>query len=253
MIPFLRTKSVGIEFPVESDELDQKILRHVIDGGLSMVSRQRLFATLMSSRYVCDAGISGAFVECGVWRGGNAIIAADVFNRHGRNESVYLFDTFTGMTEPTEYDFDNRRHELARNRFEEERRVAQSKVASALIRVLRPRRRRYASLEEVKQHVLDAGIPMDRVEFIKGDVLETLNDEGNLPQRISVLRLDTDWYESTKKELEVLWPRLSPGGILMIDDYGHWAGAKKAVDEYFNGRRPFLHYIDHTGRLTIKT
>jgi O-methyltransferase len=79
-----------------------------------------------------------------------------------------------------------------------------------------------------------------------------LNIESNLPQRISVLRLDTDWYESTKKELEVLWPRLSPGGVLMVDDYGHWAGAKKAVDEYFDGRRPFFHYIDHTGRLAVK-
>jgi len=68
-----------------------------------------------------------------------------------------------------------------------------------------------------------------------------------------VLRLDTDWYESTRLELELLYPRLVAGGIISIDDYGYWRGARPAVDEYFAGRRPFLHRIDYTGRLLVKS
>ena len=76
----------------------------------------------------------------------------------------------------------------------------------------------------------------------------------NSPEKISILRLDTDWYESTKHELEYLFPRLSSGGILIIDDYGHFKGAKKAVDEYFtkNKIQYFLNRIDYTGRLIVK-
>jgi predicted O-methyltransferase YrrM len=91
------------------------------------------------------------------------------------------------------------------------------------------------------------------VRFVEGDVVQSLKIESNLPESISVLRLDTDWYESTRAELEVLYPRLSPGGVLIIDDYGHWGGAKKAVDEYFRGRpKPLLQYTDYTGRMGVK-
>lgn len=87
-----------------------------------------------------------------------------------------------------------------------------------------------------------------------GDVEQTLLDESNHPARISLLRLDTDWYHSTRVELEQLYPLLSPGGVLIIDDYGHWEGCRKAVDEYFaaNRIRMFLQRIDYTGRLGIK-
>jgi hypothetical protein len=69
------------------------------------------------------------------------------------------------------------------------------------------------------------------------------------------LRLDTDWYESTKHELVHQYPKLSVGGVLIIDDYGHWQGARQAVDEYFNDNRLpiLLNRIDYTGRIAIKT
>ena len=72
------------------------------------------------------------------------------------------------------------------------------------------------------------------------------------PDTIALLRLDTDWYESTAHELRHLYPRLSRGGILLVDDYGHWSGARKAVDEYFGADRPFLHRVDYTARLAVK-
>lgn len=74
-----------------------------------------------------------------------------------------------------------------------------------------------------------------------------------VPDSIAVLRLDTDWYESTKKELDALYPRLSSGGVIIVDDYGVWQGARAAVDEYFSAhRRPLFHYIDDTGRIGVK-
>jgi hypothetical protein len=75
-----------------------------------------------------------------------------------------------------------------------------------------------------------------------------------LPEQIAVLRLDTDFYESTRHELRHLYPRLVHGGVLIIDDYGHWAGARKAVDEYIaeEGIRLLLNRIDYTGRIAIK-
>ncbi len=77
----------------------------------------------------------------------------------------------------------------------------------------------------------------------------------NVPEKISILRLDTDWYESTKHELNNLFPRLVSGGILIIDDYGHFQGSKKAVDEYFEENKisSFLFRIDYTGRLFVKS
>ena len=239
MALFRKPKSAGAEFPVEFDEADKKIIAQVIDRHWTMAGRERLFATLMACKHVCAAGIAGDFVECGVWRGGNAIIAADVFVREKKNATVRLFDTFAGMTAPTEHDVDNAEGKHAQEKYEKSQRDTHNEWC-------------YASLEDVKENVRASGVPIDRVAFVKGDVLETLKEEANLPECISVLRLDTDWYESTAKELEVLWPRLSSGGILMIDDYGHWGGAKKAVDEFFGSARPFFHYIDYTGRMTVK-
>lgn len=234
-----KPKPAGLEFPVEFDEADKKIVTQVIERYWTMVGRERLFATAMACKYVCSAGIAGDFVECGVWRGGNSIIAADIFAREKKNASVRLFDTFAGMTAPTEHDVDSTEGRHAGEKFEKSQRRTHNEWC-------------YASLEDVKENVRVSGVPMDRVVFVKGDVLETLKLEANLPERISVLRLDTDWYESTATELEVLWPRLSSGGILMVDDYGHWGGAKKAVDEFFGSARPFFHYIDYTGRMTVK-
>ena len=94
------------------------------------------------------------------------------------------------------------------------------------------------------------GYPLDRITLCKGMVEDTLPSQA--PNEISILRLDTDWYDSTKHELEVLYPRLSPGGVLIIDDYGYWAGARKAVDEYFSLKPIMLMRLDNTGRIAIK-
>jgi len=75
-----------------------------------------------------------------------------------------------------------------------------------------------------------------------------------MPGKIALLRLDTDWYESTAHELKHLYPLLVPGGVIIIDDYGHWEGARKAVDEYITAEKLplLLNRIDYTGRIGIK-
>ena len=111
-----------------------------------------------------------------------------------------------------------------------------------------------AHLGEVKKNFRDFGLS-DRAIFVRGDVSDTLRDVNQvLPPSISILRLDTDWYESTMTELGVLYPRLSVGGCLIVDDYGHWAGSRKATDEYFTkmGNRPFLQSTGYSGRAGVK-
>ncbi|WP_417067886.1 TylF/MycF/NovP-related O-methyltransferase [Niveibacterium terrae] len=227
-------------FPVELDREETELLASLKANRLTMTSFERLWATLMACKHVIDNNIPGDFVECGVWRGGNALLAAATFKRHGSDRKVYLFDTFEGMTEPTEADREYR-GDYARTLLEATERKGDSIWC-------------IASLEDVRENFRKAGLLDDNVVFVKGDVCETLELSSNIPKQISVLRLDTDWYESTRKELEILYPRLSIGGSLMIDDYGHWAGSRQATDEYFADKHhhPFLQCIDYTGRSGIK-
>jgi hypothetical protein len=174
-------------------------------------------------------------VECGVWKGGSVMLMARALLRHndGRRD-IHLFDTFEGMTEPTSHDVSY-----------------DGEVASATY--VRVNERLIAvGLEDVKRNVLGVGYDPARIHFVKGRVEETIPRYA--PPRIALLRLDTDWYESTKHELVHLFPRVSPGGVVIIDDYGHWSGAQRAVDEYIRDYRIpiLLTRIDYTGRIGVK-
>jgi hypothetical protein len=231
-----------VELPVEFTAADKDIFHYVFDRRLTMVRPQRLIATINACKHAVLAELDGDFVECGVWRGGNSIAAKLVFEHYGSDKSVWLFDTFEGMTEPSEDD-----------------RVASSGEAAS-VKFLRKKSEDkkwcYASLESVRSNFAEAGADLSRVHFIQGDVAETLAKDSNLPDSISVLRLDTDWYDSTRLELQRLYPRLSRGGSLLIDDFGYWQGARKAVEEFLGALapqdRPLLHYTDSTGRMAVK-
>lgn len=229
--------------PVEFSQAERDVFRHVREHGLSMVSDERLYATILACRHVVEQGIPGDFVECGVYKGGNALIAAWLFKALGAPRRVWLFDTFLGMTEPTELDRETTQDELpAMIEYRQKDRGDHNEWV-------------YCPIDQVRAHFREAGLLDDRVVFVQGDVLQTLRRPSPLPEQVSILRLDTDWYESTKVELEVLYPRLSVGGVLLIDDYGHFTGAQQATDEYFaNGvPRPLLNYTDYTGRVGVKT
>lgn len=204
----------------------------------TMTSPERQWALISSVKYINRGKLDGAIVECGVWRGGNMLIAKDLCRSAGAQRDIYLFDTFTGMSEPTAKDV-SLSNNAAVNEYDGRKRDGYVDWD-------------YASLADVQNSFRQAGLADGRVHFIQGKVEETLTAASNLPEKIALLRLDTDWYESTKIELEILYPRLVRGGVLIIDDYGHWQGARKAVDEYFRGVNVLMHRIDYTARMLIK-
>jgi O-methyltransferase len=227
--------------PVELNEDENKIIDYVKANNLSMCTTLNLQQTAIACKYIVMNKIPGDFVECGVYKGGNALIAAKIFDLYKSDKKVYLFDTFTGMSEPSKCD------------------VLTDGKLPMLDRYLSVKRENYtnwanASIEEVKENFIKLNLLSDNVIFVKGKVEDTLEEAEIIPKVISFLRLDTDWYESTKKELEKLYEKLVNGGILVIDDYGTFDGAKKAVDEYFKKHSPppFLSPIDNGARIGVK-
>ena len=109
-----------------------------------------------------------------------------------------------------------------------------------------------ASQAEAEAAVFSTGYDPADVHFVRGRVEDTI--PAYAPETIALLRLDTDWYESTRHELIHLFPRLAHGGVLVVDDYGHWQGARQALDEYLAEHqvRLFLNRIDYTGRIGVK-
>jgi len=204
-------------------------------------SWERMYSLYKSVHYVLEAAIPGDIVECGVWRGGSVMLIAHTLLAAGKTDRrLFLFDTFEGMSAPTPADMDSVSRTPAEIRWRAESQKKENTWAAA-------------SFAEVAANVLATGYPRERVVMVKGKVEETI--PSHAPERIALLRLDTDWYESTKHELLHLYPRLASGGVLLLDDYGHWLGARKAVDEYFAANPPpiLLNRIDYTGRVGVKS
>jgi O-methyltransferase len=204
----------------------------------TMTSIERMYALYQAVRHVHAAAVPGDVVECGVWLGGSSMLAALTLDSLGDCERhLWLYDTFQGMPPPTEVD---------RSLTGEHARDALKRTDSVGMAM-----RAVAGLAEVKANLATTGYPSDHLRFVEGMVEDTI--PAVAPEQISILRLDTDWYESTRHELRHLWPRLSPGGVLIIDDYGHWQGARRAVDEFLATVEPvLLQRIDYTGRLALK-
>lgn len=204
----------------------------------TMTSPQRLQALILAIRYIHRRKLPGAFVECGVWRGGSMFAAARTLLDLGdTSRELYLYDTFSGMPAPT--DADKRHHDGA-------------SAATLLADPGEDMTRAEAALDIVKATMARSTYPQGKIHFVQGKVEDTIPDVA--PATIALLRLDTDWYSSTLHELEHLYSRLLPGGVLIIDDYGWWEGARRAVDEFFEHHEqpPLLNVIDETGRIAVR-
>jgi O-methyltransferase len=203
----------------------------------TMTSHSRVFALIVGVRHVVDHRLPGAFVECGVWRGGSMqAVARTLLERGIGDRELHLFDTFEGMPPPTEAD---RRLEGP-----SAQELLESRPRTASIWAV-------ADLDDVQAGMAQTGYPAERIHYHRGLVQDTI--PARAPERIALLRLDTDWYESTRHELAHLYDRLVPGGVLIIDDYDYWEGSRQAVDEFLaaSGHRLLLVPVD-SARVAVK-
>ena len=205
----------------------------------TMTSIERMYSLYTAVKYISENGLKGDICECGVWKGGSMMLAAKTLLKlKDKNRKIYLYDTYTGMSRPTKKDID-----FENIPAEKEWRKRQRENFNEWA---------YCPLEETKNNLLLTGYPEKKLVFIKGNVEETIPDI--VPNQISLLRLDTDWYKSTYHELKYLYPRIIKQGVLIIDDYGHFKGAKEATEQYFkeNNKKVLLNRIDYSGRIILK-
>jgi O-methyltransferase len=237
MIGLLPFNLSNIIFKFRSDLLNRRIEKSVMP--FTMTSSKRIKALLWAVTYLNENKIKGDIVECGVWKGGSLMAIIEKLIFHGDlDRTIWAFDTFEGMTEPEDHDVDlnNNKANLL---------LDKKKYPEIDIKCV-------SNFDETTTNILGKGYPNEKLQFIKGDVANTLpNIEID---NIALLHLDTDWYASTKIELEFLYPKIIKGGVMIIDDYGHWQGCKKAVDEYFAIHKIPINMIevDYTARLIIK-
>lgn len=201
----------------------------------TMTNLERLYSLYKSVEYICKRSVDGDFVECGVWKGGSSMLMALTLQKFGQtHRKLYLYDTFSGMTPPGADDIS-----------------IEGADANVLYEVTEDWCS--AGLTEVKNNMASTGYPKENVFFIEGMVEETIPN--TLPGKLAILRLDTDWYDSTYHEMTHLYPLLEKTGVLIIDDYGYWKGSKKAIDQYFaeqNQQLLLLRTDEGGGRIAVK-
>jgi hypothetical protein len=229
-----------VKYPQDFTEDNITIIQSVEE--YTMTTIERVNALIDSVKYLSHHNIEGAFVECGVWKGGSVIAMVKTLNLfNDQSREIYLYDTFSGMPEPSDQDIEIKTGKSVKSRYFK---LSSSNGSSTWC---------YSPLEEVKQNVFNTEYPEHLFKFVVGKVEDTIPKI--IPERIALLRLDTDWYSSTKHELEHLYPLLVKNGILIIDDYGHYEGARLAVDEYIteNNLKVLLNRVDYSCRIIIKS
>lgn len=232
--------STNVSVPPDFSEKDRSLWERI--RPYTMTDPEEVFSLCRAIEYLEAAEIPGEFIECGVWRGGSAMVMAlTLLDLASTRRHLYLYDTFEdGFPSAGEEDvsiYGETPCDLW------QRSAAAGWTVEAFT----------ARVDSVRETIQSTGYPMDRIHLVKGRVEKTIPEQA--PQAIALLRLDTDWYESTVHEMEHLYPRLSRGGIFIQDDYGLLRGARKATDEYFDkhGVKMLLHRVNSGGyRIGIK-
>ena len=209
---------------------------------LTMVSQENLAFLVSVIKYLKKNQIKGDYAETGIWKGGISILSYQMFlEKNKKRKRFYLYDTFEGMVKPGKFD-----KKLNRDL---------SQVMDKWKKTLKTKEGwNFSSLDEVKKNIIKICGKRSLKDFclIKGKVENSLKNKKNLPKKICLLRLDTDFYNSTKAELDYLFNRVSKGGVIIFDDYSNWLGAKKAIDNFFKNKKYLLCKIDNNSRFIIK-
>ena len=205
----------------------------------SMTGKIRQHALINLLNYIFKKKVKGDLVECCTWLGGNLIIFDMLKKKYKSKKSIFGYDTFYGMPKPIYKDKDNQGKDFSNTYEDINKRYYSSKRFN---------------LMKVKQILKKNKVDLKKTKLIPGRIEQTLKIKKNQPKQISLIRLDTDWYQSTKSSLDKLFPLLSKGGILIIDDYGWNAGCKNATDEYFKKQKDKISFfrIDHEAVFLIK-
>lgn len=191
--------------------------------GYTMVDIHQQFLAYALARYIAEASLPGDLVECGVWRGGvSALMLRGLMAGGANHKRLWMYDTFQGMTAPSDKDL-----QIQSGRSAQE---ILSRIPKMAGKKNEWNEWCFADEDDVRRTVSATGYPGQNINIVKGDVAVSLTEEK--PRSISLLRLDTDWYESTRVELDSLYPLVEPGGFVIVDDYDDWSGARLAVDEF---------------------
>jgi hypothetical protein len=220
----------------DREDAAREAAQHVI--GHTQLSYERLMTLYEQVAYIERRRLPGALVECGVWRGGgSAMMALANLTEGAERRVVHLFDSFEGMPAPSA-ELDGAEAQRLMDVA-----TAQGVACNA------------AAPEDALQLIVDrAGYPEAFVHVHKGWFQDTLPAAREGIGPIALLRIDGDWYDSTRVVFEQLYDLVAPGGVVVIDDYGHFEGCRRATDEFLARRAPhaYLHHIDYTGRYLIK-
>jgi len=218
--------------------------QETVKAAFACATSEAMVSLIRAVEHVIAHKIPGALVECGVWTGGNIELMIRTLQRLGvADRDIYAYDTFAGMPRPDALDDDAKTNGAIRASWEANRVEADGKEGSDWMRV---------TLDFVRDRIGRFDYAKEHMHFVKGMVEDTI--PAIAPAQIALLRLDTDFYSSTKHELQHLYPRLSRGGILIIDDYGAMPGSRIATDEYIReqGLSLFLNRVDANVRLAVK-
>jgi len=226
-----------LTLPIDMDDDFLPVFRKYRPFTMTAISR--MYAQYKAVKYIISAQIPGSMVECGVWKGGTMMMTASEMLKLGElKRKIYLYDTYEGMAEPTERDVLSSGL-IAKKEWKKNQREDHNEWM-------------YAPLDEVKENLRTTGYPQENLIYVKGKVEQTI--PANVPEEISLLCMDMDMYEPTKHALRHLFPRLSPNGVIIFDDYGSWHGERDAVNEYIkeNDIKILLHRISGERRIGIK-
>ena len=192
-----------------------------------------------SVNYILQHNIEGCFVECGVGSGYFEHIWINELMKHNSFRDIYMYDTFSGLVKPTEHDYTCKDATLYFMNKDEVYNTWSNQIINE-----KTNGWCYTPLDQVKNKLNSTGYPQSNLHYVVGDVMETLKDKTKIPEKIAILRLDTDWYESSKYELEQLYDNVVTGGIIIFDDYYHWNGQRKATDGFFLSRNIKCDFIN---------